>query len=150
MSRRELKALIAASKQIPPPVTSKRRCFRVDTCLSTREMDGEQGRETEFVSDLDGEQVRETEFDVGDNSEQQANMEATVSELQAMVEHLTEEVRSKDARIDLLENKLLHVRAEAEAKLQCSQKQMEEMKMIVESSTVFGEFATREFVSSET
>ena len=49
-----------------------------------------------------------------------------------MVEHLTEEVRSKDARIDLLENKLLHVRAEAEAKLQCSQKQMEEVKMIAE------------------
>ena len=81
---------------------------------------------------MDGEQVRETKFDIGDNSEQQANMEATVSELQAMVEHLTEEVRSKDARIDLLENKLLHVRTEAEAKLQCSQKQMEEVKMIAE------------------
>ena len=49
-----------------------------------------------------------------------------------MVKHLTEEVHSKDARIDLLENKLLHVRAEAEAELQFSQKQMEEVKMIAE------------------
>ena len=101
---------------------------------------------------MDGEQVRETEFDVGDNSEQQANMEATVSELQGMVEHLTEEVRSKDARIDLLENKLLHVRAEVEAELQRSQKQMEEVKMIDELNRLLclENFATREFVSSET
>ena len=40
--------------------------FCVETCLSTREMDGEQ--------------VRETEFDVGDYSEQQANMEANDGE----------------------------------------------------------------------
>jgi len=104
MSRRELKSLLAASKQISSSEDSRK--YRV------------RGNIGNSMSEQGGEQL--------------AEMEIRVNELEAEVENLKEQVSVKNSQLEEMESRLLHVKAVAETDSGNLRKQLEEAKVMSE------------------
>lgn len=118
MSRRELKFLLAASNQLSPPKTSQRRILRGEAS-------------THLSGEMDSVQ-QQVQGEESSSGEPQVDLRARVSELQVLVDFMREEASRKDEMLDRAENKLLHVKAEAEAELQCLREELKEVKLVAE------------------
>ena len=104
MSKRELKSLLTASKQISPPRSVHKRCLR--------------GSMDEQSSEL--------------TADQTAEVNIQVSELKTQVKALQAQVHDKNSQLEEMSTKLLRVEAEVEATSASLRKQLEEARIIAE------------------
>ena len=102
MSKRELKYLLATSKELSLP-KSREYCLRSNTQVETQQ-----------------------------SMSQQEEMEAQVSELKLQVEELSNEVSSRNVQLEELEDQLIQVKKLAETDREQSQEQLKEVRMLAE------------------